>query len=506
VSALDRIVAAWGALTQPNPGLEAMAKARGLPAPTGPAPGTIAAEFNPLHMLGSLSEQVAGDNHGGTLGLDYMTLQMMGRVPVISAIIGTRVGQMAEFCQPPEEETDLGFEVRLRDPEARAKGTSKAEKRQIKAATDWLLTCGDPRIDPDATLEGFVSAVTRDSLIYDQACYELVRTRGGKLAGVKPVDAATIRRAQLTSGELDKKQRSIRSGYVQTMNSQVMARFERDELHFGIRRPRTWIHANGYGYPELEELVRTITHLVNAETYNANNFTHGMHTAGILAIKSKMNPALFRAFRREFYSMLSGASNSKKTPIIQLDPDAKEEISSISMSNTNREMEYEKWIGWLLRIACAIFQMDPAELGFIYGAENQSNSLIQQGPGDKITASKERGLRPIHRKWEHWINRSVFAELWPELEIKFVGFDQDSRAAILERDQKLCKTFMTINEVRATRGLDPIDDPTADKILDPSYMSTSMQIESMQQDDGGGYGDEGDEGDGWDMEGMLGPG
>ena len=475
------MTAAWSALTSEPAGLSDIAKARALPAPE-----LKALEFDNLSLLSGLSEEVIGDLHQGTLGLDYMTLQSMSRVPVISAIIGTRVGQIAEFCQPPEDETDLGFVVRLKDPDARAKGASKAERKRIMTVTDWLMTCGDPSIDPDATLEGFVSAVTRDSLIYDQACWELVRTRGGDLAGIKPVDAATVRRAKLTDSEKDNSRRDGRSGYLQTMHSQTVARFEHDEMVMGIRRPRTWIHANGYGYPELEELVRTITHLVNAETYNANNFTHGIHAAGILAIKSKMNPQLFRAFRREFYSMLSGASNAKKTPIIQLDPDAKEEISSIAMSNTNREMEYEKWIGWLLRIACSIFQIDSSELGFVYGAENQTNSLVMQGPGDKITASRERGLRPLQRKWEHWINRRVIPELDPSLELKFVGFDQDSRAALMERDQKLCKTFMTINEVRKTRGLEPLDDPTADMILDPSYMSTSMQAASMQQDEGGG--------------------
>ena len=185
----------------------------------------------------------------------------------------------------------------------------------------------------------------------------------------------------------------------------------------------------GYGYPELEELVRVITNLVNAESFNAANFTHGMHVAGILAVKSKMNPSLFRAFRREFYAMLSGAHNAKKTPIIQLDPENKEELQSVNMSQSNRDMEYGQWMSWLLKLATSIYGMDPAELNYVYGPEGQSHQLNQKSPMDRILASKERGLRPLIRSVERWINESVIQRMYPDYCLEFVGFDAKSEDA-----------------------------------------------------------------------------
>ena len=490
----DRIKAAMAALRGEGTGLEAMAKGNlGLPPPTGAIPTQQQHDLDPWHIAAGMHhEELGGDAHHGTLGLSYDTLRIMARVPVISAVIDTRVRQVCEFALPQTNDYNLGFSVKTK-----AGGTmSKAQQRRACELTDWLMTCGDPRVS-DWTFPDMIHGITRDSLIFDQACWEKVRTRGGKLAALVPVDAGTIRRAKLSEKEKDQGRREPfqDKAYVQLIDHRVTARWPYEDFVFGIRRRRTWIYASGYGYPELEELVKTITYLINAEAYNAANFTNGMHVAGILAIKSKMNPKLFRAFRREFYAMLSGASNAKKTPIIQLDPDAKEELQSVAMSQSNREMEYEKWIGWLLRITCAIYGMDPAELGFIYGAEGQTNSLVQQGPAEKVSASKERGLRPLLRKLESWINRYVFADLDPDYVFAFEGFDEKNEKVALDADVQATKSFRTINETRARRGMDPLDSKVGDMILDPSYISTAWQM-AAQEEQGG---DE-DPMDGFDMD------
>lgn len=461
-------------------GVETMAKAK----PAAPAPQPKSWEVDPWAGAGLMvPEEAAGNGHPGALGVPFETLRAMGRVPVISAIIDTRVRQVCEFAVPAENEYSIGFTLR---PKGGKRPPTPDQERRIEQTTEWLLTCGDPRIS-NYTLYDVVQGIMRDSLTFDQACCELVRTRAGKLSGFVPVDAATIRRAAMTEQEQAARRRLVgETAYVQMIQGRVVNRYGPHEIMFGVRRPRTWIHAYGYGYPELEELIRTITFLIDAESYNAANFKHGMHVAGLLAIKSKMNPALFRAFRREFYAMLSGASNAKKTPIIQLDPDAKEELQSVQMSQSNREMEYEKWIGWLLRIACAIFGMDPAELGFIYGAENQTNSLVQSGPGERVAASKERGLRPQVRALFGWINRELLAELEMArgLEMVPVGLDPKNESAAIDRDNKAVRAWETINEVRARRGLPPLDSKVGEMILDSTYINTAWQM--AMQDQGGG--------------------
>ena len=334
------------------------------------APSPSSFDIDPQNYLSAyMHEDTTGSYHSGTNGLDYKTLLMMARQPVLSAIINTRINQVADFSQPQRSPYDLGFKIELK--EYKAEPTPEQEKK-IAEITKWMSTCGDDRIAFDNTFENFLRKIIRDSLIYDQCCFEIVRTRGGDISGFVAVDASTIRRARPTPKEKKEGRRDPqKAAFVQVMNNKTLATFTQRELCMGIRRPRTNMKVNGYGFPELEELSKVVTYLINAEMYNANNFTHGMHTAGILAVKSKMNPQLFRAFRREFYSMLHGAENSRRTPIIQLDPEAKEEVQSVNLSNSNKDMEYSQWMGWLLRLSCSIFAISPTELGgnWQYGNE-----------------------------------------------------------------------------------------------------------------------------------------
>jgi len=425
--------------------------------------------FESLAELG-----LANPHHQGTCGLEYEVLRQMSRVPLISAIINTRINQVAEFASRQENRYAPGFEIALRDSK---REPTRAEQKKMEEYSQWFTTCGDPRLSYDNRFELFVRKITRDSLIFDQATFEIVKTRGGKLAGLVAVDASTIRRAALTEQEKEQGRRNWgETGYIQLVDSKIVAKFSPEDMVFGIRRPRTWIRANGYGYPELEELVRVVANLLNAEIYNATNFKHGMHASGVLAIKSKMSPQLFRAFRREFYAMLAGASNAHKTPIIQLDPEAKEELQNISMSNTNREMEYDKWISFLLRQAAMVYQMDPAEVGYQFGNEGQSNTLNSGGVGDKISYSRERGLRPLLRSLESWLNTGVMWQIDDSFEFRFVGFDSNTEERRIDLDAKSVQHWKTINEVRATHDLKPLASPLGDMIMNASYMQTASMM------------------------------
>jgi len=435
-------------------------------------------DLNPFsvdYMGGAENAFVAGDTHLGTTGgLSYETLRALSRTPIISAIIQTRVNQVAEFARPQPDRYSAGFVIRLRDSQAEVEDH---HKEQIAVLTEWLLTCGDPDVIGWTTFESFIRAITRDSLCFDQCCFEIVRDEERPVA-FKPVDASTIRRATPSQEEIKKGHRDVENlAFVQVLENRIVAQFEKDEMCWGVRRPRTDLGSNGYGFPELEEVAPTVIDMMRAKAYNSSNFTHGLHLSGILAVKSKMSPALFRAFRREFYSMLQGPNGAKKTPIIQLDPESKEEVQSVNLSNSNSDMEYSQWLNFLIKEICALYQMDPSELGYLYGNEGQSNSLNSSGPSDRIKFSKEKGLRPLLRALETWVNRWVVYPLAPHLELSFVGLDVQSEEKRLENLSKRVRSIMTINEARAVFDLAPIDSPTADMILDSSYINANVQAQ-----------------------------
>lgn len=445
---------------------EEMIKA--LPAPTSVAPIPEAVQVSPIDVANAYLMDNGDTQAESNRGLDYEQLRAMSRVDFIAAIIQTRVNQVAEFARPSRTGEDIGFRIQLKDQDATP---TDAQRDLINKVYDFMLTCGDPRLDFEATFEAFLRMLVRDSITFDQACFEVVRTRGGGIAGFQIVDAATIRRSKMSGKEREDGRRDPEGvHYVQVVKHKVTAEWNAKDFCFGIRRPRSDIRYKGYGYPELEEAIPTLTSLLNAEVFNASNFTNGISVSGIVAVKTKMNPQLFRAFRREFYAMLSGSHNAKKTPLIQLDPDGNEDLKALNLGSSNREMEFQEWINYNLKKLSALFQIDPQEIGFNFGQVGVRSSLNQQDPMSKVVMSKERGLRPLLRAVESWLNKYIINEIDPSLELVFTGLDVVPIEAQLKLSTSKVKAFMTVDEIRASYDLDPLPNGAGEVILDGSYI------------------------------------
>lgn len=408
---------------------------------------------------------------------------------VIGAIISTRVLQVAAFAVPQRKEFEPGYIVRLKD---QAKHPSRAQLRRIQEVSAWLDRCGDPRchVDPFNThFAGFTEAVIRDSLTLDWMAFECIPTRGGGLAGFTPVDAATIRRAAPDAAE--KRAGRFLPGdlkFVQVVEDKIVERFDPGDLVVGVRRPRTDLAVLGYGYPEIEQILRKIVQLLLAETYNASNFTQGIHARGIMTVESAMGQKDWNNFLRNARAMLSGAANANKLAFVQLKPGTNEKINFTDLFRNNKDMEYSNWTNWLLKVSCAVFAIDPAELGFVFGNEGSTSTLSERGPAERLAYSREKGLRGLLTFYERLINRTILERVDPELEMVFVGLDGATEADRAKAEQQDVTSLKTVNEVRAARDLPPIKG--GDVILNAYYLQ-GLQGEQAQEQAAAGGSEEG---------------
>jgi len=158
------------------------------------------------------------------------------------------------------------------------------------------------------------------------------------------------------------------------------------------------------------------------------------------------------------------------------------------MQMSNTEMGYQMWIEYLVKIACAIYQMDPTEINFDLrgssGAGQQPTFVSNNEAQQKM--SKDKGLRPLLRFFEDMFNRHIVHRIDAEFELAFVGLDAKSEAEAIELRQKQGMTHLTINEVRALEDLDPI--PSGDVIMNPTYTAYLLQQQAMQTQGGAGGG------------------
>jgi len=419
--------------------------------------------------------------------LTYGTLKAMAyRTPIIHAVINTRVQQVAAFAQPQHDRYQMGYRIKLRES---GKEPTKAEQDWITQMETLIQRTGvtdNPRGRAD--FETFLRKMVWDSLVYDQMTFEVVPDKRGVPCEWYAVDASTIRLAYSASTFQDEDLTEL-TRYVQIYDGMVIAEYTQEELCFGVRNPRTDIRLFGYGMSELEMLISTVTSILWSWEYNQKFFTQGSAAKGILNFKGAVPENQLQAFRRHWYQMISGGvENAWRTPITNA-----EDLQWVNMQQSNRDMEFGAWMDFLIKVACAMYTMDPVEVNFKYGNTGQSGGLQEASNKEKITESKERGLRPLLRFVERCINQYIVWPINENFEFDFVGLDAMTRDEIAELNSKRVKTFLTIDELRAEDDLPPLPDGKGEIILDPTWLQFAQGKDMAEQGEEEGAMGEGEE-------------
>ena len=190
-----------------------------------------------------------------------------------------------------------------------------------------------------------------------------------------------------------------------------------------------------------------------------------------------------------------------------------DEVKWVPLSQSNREMEFENWMNYLIRIACAVYQIDPSEINFDI-SKTTTSTLNESNNEQKVKSSKTKGLRPLLMYLQNIINHQILPrwnkELAAKYEFEFVGLDAETKMQEIDRYQKEAQVYKTINEIRKEKGKAPIED--GDIILAAAYtqylqMKQQTEMQQMQQGMEGEMPAEGDESsddqDFSDIEGEL---
>ena len=428
----------------------------------------------------------------------YGTLKaMVWKTPVIQAIVQTRINQVASFAQLQPDRYNLGYQIRLRDSEKQPTRAAKDWAKQMAILIQRTGVTDNPR-GRDG-FEKFLRKLTWDSLVYDQMCFEVVPNKQGQPAEWYAVDGSTIRLADSQKLFYDEDDtEAVR--YVQIYDGQIIAEYTQEEMCFSIRNPRTDIRNYGYGTSELEMLVNTVTSMLWSWEYNQKFFSHGSSQKGILNFKGAIPEKQLKAFRRHWYQMIAGVENAWRTPIVNAD-----ELQWVNLQSNNKDMEFSAWMDFLIKVACSMYQMDPLEVNFKYGNAGQKSGLQEASNKEKITESKERGLRPLLRNIEQAINHYIIWPLNEDFQFQFVGLDAQTRDDVAKLNTQRAKTTWMIDELRAEEDLPPLPDELGKVILDPTWLQYKQMVDGADQEGGpgdGGFGN-GDEEDEVDFEALL---
>ena len=371
------------------------------------------------------------------------------------------------------------------------------------------MNCGNNNSWNTDDFDTFIRKIVSDSLIYDQMTFECIRNRKGVLERFIATDASTFRLADTAFQEEYRNPYFKEKGsniwynkglvtdfkmingyypqYVQMYQNAVVNEFYPWELCFGVRNPSTSIYSNGYGCSELEELIDVVTSMLWGDEYNRRFFSQGSAPKGLLRIKGGMNDSAIQQFKQQWQAMISGVMQSWKTPVVEAD------VDWIDLQKNNRDMEYNSWMEYLIKLSCAIFCIDPSEIGWDISRGSGNSGLFEKSDAERVQNSKDKGLYPFLKFIQRKINKYIVEQINPEFEFVFMGLNGKTIEQELEMDIKKLGAFQTLNEIREKWDLPEIE--TAGDIIENSvYFQAYNQAKQQEQQQlqGGGEDNWGD--------------
>lgn len=426
--------------------------------------------------------------------LSYSILRRMAASPIIRAVITTRQAQISAFSQPQTTRFDTGFKIRKKrdyyTPDEPV--LSRQDKAEITRLTEFMLNCGDATNSWHGdTFDKFLKKITEDALVLDQGTFEVVRNRKGEPVEFIATDGATFRIAS-TYDDDDHADRDKTAkygyfpSYVQVIDGKVLNDYYPWELCFGLRNDSTDIRRNGYGRSELEDLIDIVTYMLFGDAYNGKFFSQGSSPKGLIKVSGNVNAGRLQEFKQQWLSMVSGVMNAWKVPIIESD-----KMEWVDLQKSNTDMQFGTWQEYLIKVACAVYKISPEEIGFASGASGGNSAMFEGSNTEaRLKYSRDKGLRPLLKSIQFWINKYIVNACNPEFEFVFVGLDAETKADELDFDIKMVSNFGGWMEARRKWNLDEEMEEGDFPLNQIFFQKMSQDAMSEEQDANTGYAEE----------------
>lgn len=420
--------------------------------------------------------------------LSFSVLRRMGDIHIVKSIVSTRVEQIMNFMDFSEDEQKEGYTIRKKKSlfSTGDEKLTNEDKKKIAKIVEFLEKGGwTDKWDNVDSLQEFVSKIMSDSLTLDQLAFEMVRNRMWELQKFRAVDASMIR-------FLDSVDPRQREGFEQYRFKGHLPRYcmvwdemilhnpiTKEpilyypwELGFGIRNKTSDVRRNGYGVSELETLVNIITWILWGFEYNALFFSQGSQPKGFINIKNpNISNSTLQEFRQAWTQTMAGVGNSHRTPVINGIDLEWVDLQKLS----NRDMEFNEWIKFLIIMTCSVYRIDPSELGFNFKESQQI--FGQDGQRERLKHSREKGLKPLLIFLQGIITKYIVSELDENYEFAFTGIEvEDEEAQVKLDSEKLSSGMVAMQDIfKKYNGRD--FDPEKDIILNQVYQGIKQAEE-----------------------------
>jgi hypothetical protein len=451
---------------------------------------------------------------------------------IVGSIITLRIQQALEFSHISTDKDIPGWEVALKDPK---KTLSSSQKKQKEFLEDFIQHGRrNDYVDLLGTLDDFRTIITkyvRDRILIDKITWEIERDKKGEACALWVLDGATIMPilpggfygsvSQVGAGisGYSKVSELIRQAklaqiphveeiaYVQELfygssGGGIVAAFREKDLIYDLSNELNDINLYKQGMSVTEKANLAIVAFINSLTFNSNGLSRGSIPKVAIAMgkDSGFTPEQLEDMQDEWTANFEAMDGQWNIPI--LNSDAK----VLPLLQTNRDMEYQKYMEFVGALTCSIMGVDASELGLRL---SQAQAVMSENPDAKMQFSKNRGLKDILAGFTYTINKFIRLsgfEFANDFIFRFNGLSVTDKNFEADLRSKNVKSFKTVNEIRQENDLKPIEG--GDIILDSVFLQGKQADAQAAQDGLGGDemggGDEDFDGfDDGDVDGMV---
>lgn len=206
--------------------------------------------------------------------------------------------------------------------------------------------------------------------------------------------------------------------------------------------------------------------------YTAVHNCQGSQPKGFINIKNpNISNSTLQEFRQAWTQTMAGVSNSHRTPVINGIDLEWVDLQKLS----NRDMEFNEWIKFLIIMTCSVYRIDPSELGFNFKESQQI--FGQDGQRERLKHSREKGLKPLLIFLQGIITKYIVSELDENYEFAFTGIEvEDEEAQVKLDSEKLSSGMVSMQDIfKKYNGRD--FDPDKDIILNQVYQGMKQAEE-----------------------------
>lgn len=408
------------------------------------------ADWDPYEEYKFFSGEKPNMGHPGANWMPFRTLRWAADRSICAPFKSKRQQQFVEHCRPARDQWTPGYQLGMRDPDAKV---TEGARKQFAEINKMLN-----RLQPFHRTMGMLAD---DSLTYDWAIAEIQYERGGRPKAFRALDAAWVRRGRPKKQEGAGEFNYHSGSFVQVLPSldRVVATWHEDEILSVVRRPRTQMEVFGYGYPEIQQAYDALQAYTEADDYNQIYFRNGTHASTMLNVFANYDKETWMAFKAMVTAQIKGINNAHRMAMALFSPGGteatRERVEKLDLAHANRDMEFTDLMLIKLMIVAANWNMRPVEVG-LPEYKGTGTPLSGANPKDEIQLSRMFGLRPMLTAFEDSINECLIYRWDEDFAFRFTGDSIDTELSQIELEKKAEGIFAR-NESRARLGKPPID-------------------------------------------------